>query len=104
MEPENGMEPENANPPETAMTPGNKEKKHLFDDIRRVRWLAYFLFGFCAFLFLCDFFVDKSHAHFEWELWAGFYAVFGFVAFTLLVLVAKHIFRPLLKRDEDYYD
>lgn len=86
------------------MEADRKEKKHLFDDIRRVKWLLYLLFGCCGFLLLCDLFVDKSHAHFAWELWPGFYAVYGFVAFTLLVLAAKHIFRPLVKRDEDYYD
>ena len=33
-----------------------------------------------------------------------FYAVYGFVACVLLVLVAKYILRPLVKRGEDYYD
>jgi hypothetical protein len=54
------------------------------------------------FLFLSDSF-DK-HAKFEWENWPGFYAVYGFVACVLLVLVSKYILRPLVKRDEDYYE
>jgi len=39
-----------------------------------------------------------------WEAWPGFYAVFGFVACVILVLVAKYVLRPLVKRDEKYYD
>ena len=54
------------------------------------------------FLFLSDFFQKKPA--FQWENWPGFYAVFGFVACVLLVFVAKHILRPLVMRDEDYYD
>ena len=36
--------------------------------------------------------------------WFGFYAVFGFVACVVLVLVAKYILRPLVMRKENYYD
>ena len=35
-------------------------------------------------------------------LW-GFYAIYGFVACVILVLLAKEM-RKLLMRDEDYYD
>ena len=66
------------------------------------------LFIICAVGFLIDFlFISESydkHAIFEWENWPGFYAVFGFVACVLLVLIAKYILRPLVMRDEDYYD
>jgi hypothetical protein len=46
--------------------------------------------------------VDK-HPHFKWEQWPGFYAVYGFVACVLLVLVSKYVLRPLVMKDEDYY-
>ena len=66
------------------------------------------LFISCAVGFLIDFlFISElydKHAIFEWENWPGFYAVFGFVACVLLVLIAKYILRPLVMRDEDYYD
>ena len=66
------------------------------------------LFAACVFGFLIDFlFLSPSfdkHALFEWENWPGFYAVFGFVACVLLVLVAKYVLRPLVMRDEDYYE
>lgn len=50
-----------------------------------------------------EFFVHK-HPYFPWEEWPFFYAVFGFVAFVVLILLAKHILRPLIEREEDYYD
>jgi len=48
-------------------------------------------------------FVHK-HSYFAWEECFGFFAIYGFVACVLLVLAAKYILRPLVKRDEDYYD
>lgn len=45
-----------------------------------------------------------KHAYFPWEEFPFFYASFSFVAFVFLILIAKHIFRPLVKRNEDYYD
>ena len=50
-----------------------------------------------------DFFVHK-HTFFPWEEWPEFYAIFGFVACVVLVLTAKYILRPLVKRDEEYYE
>lgn len=66
------------------------------------------LFGACVLIVLVDllFWIagyDK-HPHFAWEQWPGFYAVFGFVACVVLVLVSRFILRPLVMRDEDYYD
>ncbi len=34
----------------------------------------------------------------------GFYAFYGLVACTVLVLLAKYVLRPAVMRDEDYYD
>lgn len=61
----------------------------------------------CGALFLLDFSfllpgMDK-HAHYAWENWPGFYAVYGFVSCFLLVILARMVLRPLVKRDEDYY-
>lgn len=47
--------------------------------------------------------VDK-HPHFGWERWPAFYAVFGFVMCSLLVLASRFILRPLVMRDENYYE
>ena len=75
---------------------------------KKVRMILSSLFILCGCIFLLDFLFlsdafDK-HAVYEWENWPGFYAVFGFVACVLLVLISKYILRPLVKRDEDYYE
>jgi drug/metabolite transporter (DMT)-like permease len=79
------------------------EKKHFFDKPKNVKGL---FLVFCASLIVVlvlEFFIHK-HPHFPWEKWPGFYATFGFVAFVSLILAAKYILRPLIKRKEDYYD
>lgn len=67
------------------------------------KFLAVF-FGSCVLLLVGDFFVPKEHVHFEWERWPQFYGVYGFVSCVVLVMLAKHGLRPLVMRDEDYYD
>ena len=79
------------------------EKKHLFDDPRNVKILLTTFFSSLVVLLIIEVFVHK-HPHFAWEGWPEFYAVFGFVACVVLVLAAKYILRPLVKRREDYYD
>ncbi|MEW6600888.1 MAG: hypothetical protein AB1499_07950 [Nitrospirota bacterium] len=62
--------------------------------------------AFCAWLLillLAEFLVSK-HPFFPWEEWIGFNAAFGFVAFVVLIITAKYILRPIVKRKEDYYD
>jgi len=44
------------------------------------------------------------HVIFPWEEWYGFYAAFGFVAYVILVFVAQYVLRPIVIRDEGYYD
>lgn len=79
------------------------EKKHMFDNPKNVKRLLAIFFTSVVILFILDFFVPK-HAHFPWEHWPVFYAIFGFVACVLLVLVSRYILRPLVKRKEDYYE
>ena len=55
----------------------------------------------CLILFLADFSYHK-HGHFAIEDWPGFYAVYGFVMFTGLIIVAKTL-RIFIKRPENYY-
>jgi hypothetical protein len=55
----------------------------------------------CAFLVLSDFFYEK-HGHYAEEEVPGFYAMYGFVMFTLLVLAARGL-RVLVGVREDYY-
>lgn len=58
---------------------------------------------FLVLLIVVDFFIPK-HPDFSWEAFPLFYATYGFVAFVLLIFIAKYILRPLVKRKEDYYD
>ena len=79
------------------------EKKHIFDNPKNVQKVLYSLFTSLVLLLALEPFVHK-HSYFAWEKWFGFFAIYGFVACVLLVLAAKYILRPLVKRDEDYYD
>ncbi|MDW7644726.1 MAG: hypothetical protein SCI25_06750 [Desulfuromonadales bacterium] len=78
-------------------------RKHVFDNPRNVRRLLVIFYTCVVLLLSLDFFHHK-HAYFPWEEGFGFYAVYGFVACVVLVLVAKYILRPLVIRKEDYYD
>jgi hypothetical protein len=79
------------------------EKKHFFDKPENIKKVLRGFFGVLIVLLVIDFFIPK-HPHFLWEEWPEFYATFGLVACVFLVLAAKYILRPLVKRKEDYYD
>jgi hypothetical protein len=80
----------------------NRQKIHIFDNPKNIRRVLWGLYIACALTLLGDFVIHRHVSH-AWEgLW-GFYAVYGFVACVLLVLVAKQM-RKVLMRAEDYYD
>jgi hypothetical protein len=85
------------------MSTEDTEKKHIFDNPKNVQKVLYGLFGCLVLLLALEPFVHK-HSYFPWEESFGFFAIYGFVACVLLVLAAKYILRPLVKREEDYYD
>lgn len=64
--------------------------------------IFYTLLVVCALLVASDL-VYHKHAHFDYELWFGFYAGFGFLAYCSIVFSAK-LLRRIVKREEDYYD
>ena len=74
----------------------------LWDNPRNVKRLLYGFYIICAVLFLVDLFVHRHMTH-PWEHLWGFYAIYGWVACVILVLVAKEL-RKVLMRREDYYD
>ena len=78
------------------------EKKHIFGDPRNFRRVLWVFLATCGFLFIADFIFHRHVVH-PWEALWGFYALFGFVACVVLVLVAKGM-RKYLMRKEDYYD
>ncbi len=66
------------------------------------------LAGSCGGFFLLDLVlrlggIDK-HSTFRWEQWPGAHGVVGFAACLLLITVARFLVRPLVKRDEAYYE
>ena len=77
-------------------------KNHLFDNPNNVRRVLWALVAICSLLFAADFIYHRHIVHPWEELW-GFYAIYGFVACAVLVLVAKQM-RKLLMRGEDYYE
>lgn len=68
----------------------------------RLGWGIGLFFILCAALLLTDLFFHRHTTH-PWESLWGFYALFGFVACVLLVLIAK-VMRLFMMRGEDYYD
>jgi hypothetical protein len=46
---------------------------------------------------------QKDHPHFEVEGMGAFFAVYGFLAFSFIVLAGQHL-RKLVGRKEDYYE
>ena len=74
----------------------------MFYDKKVINFIVYLLYALCAAVLLVDVFHHK-HGHFTFEEWFGFYALYGFVSYMVIVLSAKQL-RKLLKRDEDYYD
>ena len=78
------------------------EKRYWLDEPRNVRKLIWLLCAVCALLLASDL-VYHKHAVFDWEEWIGFYAFFGYVAGTTVVLGAKEL-RRIVHRDEDYYE
>ena len=79
------------------------EKKHIFDKPENVKR---FLYGFYALLGIslaAELFIHK-HSFFEWEKHPFFHAAFGLVAFVALILAAKHLLAPLVRKRENYYD
>ena len=79
-----------------------QEQQHMFDKPENVRRLLRILYLACALLLALDLIIHRHVIH-SWENIPGFYALFGFVACVLLVLIAKEM-RKVVMRKEDYYD
>jgi len=79
-----------------------KKKRHLFDNPSNVKRAIYLLYAVCGLSLIADFFFHRHLDH-PWEGMIGFYAIYGFVACVLLVLIATQMRKFLMRRD-DYYD
>ena len=78
------------------------EKKHIFDNPKNVKRVIWALYISCAVVFAGDFFIHR-HVDHPWESMFGFYGIYAFTSFCVLVLGAKEM-RKLVMRKEDYYD
>ena len=77
-------------------------KKHLFDNPKNVKLVIRALYISCFVLFAMDLVIHRHTVH-PWESFTGFYAIYGFLACVILVLLAREL-RKVVMRDEDYYD
>ena len=77
-------------------------KKHLFDNPKNVKLLIRTLYVTCFVLFAMDLVIHRHTVH-PCESFTGFYAIYGFLACVILVLLAREL-RKVVMRDEDYYD
>ncbi|HCF79096.1 MAG TPA: hypothetical protein DER52_05355 [Glaciecola sp.] len=79
-----------------------KREVTFFDQPRNVALILKTFYALCIILVLLDFFVHR-HIYVYFETIPAFYAIYGFVACVVLVVLAK-IMRKGLMRDEHYYD
>ena len=78
------------------------ERQHIFDHKKNINRVLRALIALCVVSFAVDFVYHRHVVHPFEALW-GFYAIYGFVACVILVLLAKKM-RKWLMRSEDYYD
>ena len=96
---EKNREPKTMNSPDH---PTN-DSPSWFEKPASVRLLIGGLVLVCVLLGVADLFYKNDHAHFDIERTFAFQAWFGFVTFVVIVFLGIAL-RPIIKRDEDYYD
>ena len=84
------------------MSKPKNQKPRWLDQPKNIRLLLGLLIAFGVLLVIADAFYNK-HIHFAMESLFGAYAIFGFVAFIVIVIAGKYL-RKILMRPEDYYD
>ncbi len=79
-----------------------KKELTIFDNPKNVKRVRLFFFLALILVLLAEAYVDM-HGEFAVEHFYGFYAVYGFISYVLLIFVAKGL-RKIVMRKEDYYD
>ncbi len=79
-----------------------KEQPGFLDKAESVKKLLRVFYAICIGVLLFDL-VHHRHVTHPWENLWGFYALFGFIACSVLVLAAKEM-RKVVMRKEDYYE
>jgi hypothetical protein len=72
-----------------------------FDNPKVIKWMLRIFYGVCVFLVALDFIIHR-HISADVERIPAFYAIYGFIVCTVLVLIAGQL-RKLLIREEHYY-
>jgi hypothetical protein len=70
----------------------------------RQKTLIRLCYGVLAALVILDIFADKSKAHTWLETIPGFWALFGFAACVLIIILSKWFGHLGIMTREDYYD
>ena len=78
------------------------KKEYFFDKPKNVKHVLRGFYVICIILVIADFVVHR-HISLSWEKIPAFYAIYGFVACVVLVIIAKAM-RKVVMRKEDYYD
>jgi hypothetical protein len=78
------------------------ERTYWLDHARNINKIVWSLVALCIVLLAFELLADR-YGPFPVEHTFGFYAVFGFVASLVVVLVTR-LLRPVVARREDYYD
>ena len=76
----------------------------LRDRLKTVVWISYAVLALVVLLDAIPAVVDKEHAHTGPEHWPAFWAVFGFVACVLIIILSKWYGHLGIMTREDYYD
>jgi uncharacterized membrane protein AbrB (regulator of aidB expression) len=79
-----------------------KKELTIFDNPKNVKRLRRVFFVALVLLLIAESFVEM-HGEFSVEHFYGFYAVYGFISYVLLIFLAKGL-RKIIMRKEDYYD
>lgn len=61
------------------------------------------MFGALGIIVILNFFIHNHHPHFGWDARPGAWVIFGLGVGLLMVLLAKKIVQPLIKKREDFY-
>lgn len=81
-----------------------KKEFNFFDEPENIKKLKIIFYIALAVAVVSDFFVVREYVHFPWEYVPGFYALFGFFACVIIIILAKAIGHNWLMKKENYYD
>ena len=78
------------------------QKEYFFDKPKNIKHVLWGFYVICIILVIADFVVHR-HISLSWENIPAFYAIYGFIACVVLVVIANEM-RKVIMRKEDYYD